>query len=68
MSARRMREFQLADAEAWQTKRNNIIMVMKDKINTNDLVPELQTYQKMGFCIEVTKDRDETAATIRYYL
>ena len=67
MSARRMREFHLADAEALSTKRNHIIMVMKDKMNTNDLVPELQTYKKMGFCIEVTKNKDETAARIRYY-
>ena len=67
MPARRMREFHLADAEAMSTKSNHIIMVMKDKINTNDLVQELQTYKKMGFCIEVTKNKDETAARIRYY-
>ena len=67
MSARRMREFHLADAEALSTKSNHIIMVMKDKMNTNDLVPELQTYKNIGFCIGVKKDKNETAARIRYY-
>ena len=67
-SPRRLHEFQLPDAEAWNKKKNHIIVVFKDKLAANDLTPEMFTYKTMGLCIEFSKNTEEIAARIRYLL
>ena len=57
--------FQLADAEAWSKKKNNIIVVFKDKVVGNELTPEILTYKTMGLCIEYSNNMEEIAARIR---
>ena len=64
-SPRRLHEFQLADAEAWNKKNNHIIVVFKEKLSTNELTPEILTYKTMGLCIECCKNSEELAAKIR---
>ena len=65
-SPRRLHEFQLADAEAWNKKKNHIIVVFKEKLATNELTPEILTYKTMGLCIECLNNTDEVVAKIRY--
>ena len=65
-SPRRLHDFQMADAEAWNKKKNNIIVVFKEKLAANELTPEMLTYKTMGLCIECLNNKEEIPARIRY--
>ena len=55
----------MADAEAWNKKKNHMIVVFKEKLAANELTPEIVTYKTMGLFIESSKNTEETAARIR---
>ena len=67
-SVRRVREFQLADADALNRKKNHIIIVFKEKLEANQMIPEILTYRTMRLCIEFSRSLNEVAARIRYKL
>ena len=52
----------MADAEAWNKKKNNIIVVFKEKLAANELTPEMLTYKTMGLCIECLTNKEEIPA------
>ena len=57
--------FKSADAEALRKK--HVIVIFKDKLDVDELTPELQTYRKLRLCIQPEENIDKLIARIRYH-
>ena len=54
--------FKLADVEAKARKNNYIVVILDEKINADQLTPELRPYQKLRLCIQAkfkTEDQED---------
>ena len=60
-----MEEFIIADAEAMNGRKNFIIIVLKDKLEVNNLQPELKNYLKMHTYIDATSSTSQVAKRVR---
>ena len=62
-----MEEFLIVDNEAIQnrSKKNFIILILKDKLRMKELIPELRTYVRTYTYIKATKKTDKLMKTIR---
>ena len=55
----------IADAEAVNGRKNFIIIVLKDKLNMEELTPELRTYLRTYTYIDATTDRVKLQKRLR---
>ena len=53
-------------AGALARKMTYMIIVLKDKLNFDDLTPELKTYYRLNLCIQSSENIDKITARIRY--
>ncbi len=60
-----MEEFMMADAETLNRRRNFIILVLKDKMNTNELAREIRKYVRTYTYIDATKNTNEVIERLR---
>ena len=56
--------FQSADAEA--LRKRKIVVIFKEKLDMEELIPELRTYVKLRLSIQPDPNIDKLAARIRY--
>ena len=59
-------EFLMADAEAVGGRKNFIIIVLKDKLKMDELMPELRTYMRTYTYLKATKNTDKLVKRLRY--
>ena len=57
--------FKSADAEALKRKKNYVMVILKDKLDSDKLTPELRTYQKLRLCIQAGNNVNKLVARIR---
>ena len=57
--------FKSADVESLRKK--HVVVIFKDKLDADELTPELQTYRKLRLCIQPEENIDKLIARIRYY-
>ena len=58
--------FKSVDAEAFKRGKNYIMVILKDKLISDELPPELRTYQKLRLCIHAEDNLEKFADRIRY--
>ena len=56
--------FKSADVESLRKK--HVVVIFKDKLDADELTPELQTYRKLRLCIQPEENIDKLIARIRY--
>ena len=64
-SRQKMWWFKSADAEALKRKKNYVMVILKVKLDSDKLTPELRTYQKLRLCIQAGNNANKLVARIR---